>query len=492
MAVRRSQTFSILEELKPDDWSGFKDYLASPFFFKPRGKAAVLPDFVDVLCEHYSDGNKKNAQTPDYKDLWWELYTNGKIDRARINNLLVELEKHLNTFFAHRSLKEDEQMLNKVLVLGHLNQRNSDTPPIRKYVETKLKKFEDKLGEGKDEATDDWYYKYRLQVENNKFFNKEDDTNNHLNKLLGNLDVFYVLERLKFTCISLDRKQILNSNAKGLELRRFKHYLKDMKPTVWEKSSIFRLYYHLFMGLTEEDDKEIHYERLEKEFLQESRKIAGLEQTNFRYVIINHYVRKINQGDAAYKEKLHLFFEELLNRELIIFNGKLEDTYYRNIVLNALELGEWGWTEDFVEEYKDKIRPLSRAKDTYAYSKGLLAYNKKNPDYDEAIKWLNKMESKHVFLEIWRRSLLVRVLYDSNEGDFIPFTNSFKAYVGKKDLGERGKNYQIFLKLLERVMRRPSFDKTKTFYKRLRKDIEENENLINKQWLLGKLEEKSK
>ncbi len=492
MSVRRSQTFSILEELKPDDWSGFKDYLASPFFFKPRGKAAVLPDFVAVLCEHYIEGNKKNAKTPDYEDLWWALYANKKVDRARINNLLVELEKHLNTFFAHRSLKDNEQMLNKVLVLGYLNQRNPDSPPIRKYVGNKLKKFEDKLVEGRNEATDDWYYKYRLQVENSKFFNKEDDTNGSLNKLLVNLDVFYVLERLKFTCVSLDRREVLNSKAKGLELKAFKGYLKDIKPALWEESSIFRLYYHLFMGLTEEEGKEAHYEQLEMEFLGASRKISNLEQTNFRYVIINYYVRKINQGDAAYKEKLHLFFEELLNRELIIFKGKLEDTYYRNIVLNALGLGEWAWTEKFVEDYRDKIRPLSRAKDTYAYSKALLVYNKKHPDYDEAIEWLNKMESKHVFLEIWRRSLQVRVLYDSNEGDFVSFTNSFNAYVGKKDLGERGKNYRTFLKLLVRIMKRPFFDKTETFYKRLREDIEKEKNLINKQWLIDKLEEKSK
>ncbi|MFK7904778.1 MAG: hypothetical protein AB8B69_06620, partial [Chitinophagales bacterium] len=375
MSVRRSQTFSILEELKSDDWSGFKDYLASPFFFKPRGRGAVLPEFVAILSEHYFDGFKKNAEIPDYKELWWALYVNKKMDRGRINNLLVELEKHLNTFFAHRSLR-DEQMLGKVLVLGHLNQRKPDSPPIRKYVATKLKKFEDKLGEGKAEATDDWYYKYRLQVENSIFFNKADDTNSHLNKLLGNLDMFYLLERLKFICVSLDRKQVLNSDAEGLELKAFTHYLKGIKSVVWEESVVFRLYYHLFMGLIEEEDKAIHYERLEEEFLSESRKIIDREKTNFRYVIINYYVRRINQGDIVYKEKLHLFFEELLHQGLIIIKGKLEDTYYRNIVLNALDLGKWDWTQDFIETYKDKIRPQSRAKDTYAYSKALLAYNK--------------------------------------------------------------------------------------------------------------------
>ncbi|MEZ4885731.1 MAG: hypothetical protein R3E32_13440 [Chitinophagales bacterium] len=496
--TKQSQTFRILRSFEEKEWQDFKDYFKSPFFFKPRGKEAVLPDVLDALYEYYMVFAKKDANgevlNPNDNYLWEKLRQDGGADPRIINNWLSNLDRHLDIFFRYQWMKEDNSLEKGIWTLKYLHRRGLEDEFTHKYYVNKLKKFENKFHAAKEKSSSHWYHRFILEMEKSVVFKLEDNfkRGEYIKEGLKHLEFFYLHEKLKYIGLFIDRSKIVDANIEDLNLPAFLPYLEHLKPLIWNESPLFRLYYYLLMGLTE-DDGNVHYEQLQKEFFEVALKIPLHERNNIRELIFNFLIRQINLGKSEYKRILYTFYVELLKRDFLLVQGKLGYAIYRNVVAIALDIGEWDWTKEFIEKYEKKLTPFHRAEDIYAYCQALLYVYRKEPDYATAISWLNKMTSKFIFFEIWRRTLLIICYYDTQESLTLPVEaeiNNFKEYLRNKELKERILPYQNFARFISRILKTATFNKNKGKYIRLKKEIEEAKWIVHREWLLKKLEER--
>ncbi len=497
MSSMKSQTFYILRGFDNKDWQDLKYYFESPFFFNPQTREPILPTFVNVLYEYFESRVEENPQNPSYEYVWSKLYgREEKIDTKRITNLLSKLEDHLNTFFAHRLVKDDSSLLNSTRVLKYLNGRTSQSEDTRKYFKRKLSKFERYFIKEKEQSSEYWYACYLLEVEKGVFFKTEDKFNRdtYLKKIVENLDFFYVLDKLKYLCILLDRSKTTDGDISDLSIEEFSDYLEVFKTAMSDVSPLFKMYYHLLMGLTKEDYT-IHYQRLEKEFLKSGLEISSRERINIGEFIINYYVRRINKEETEYRGILYSFYLDSLKRDLITLNGRIGYGKYRNIIIIAIQEGKWEWAKEFAKDYQNKIHPIHRAKDSYSYAQAILSFSQEKPDYEQTVTYLGQIHSRFVFFVLWRRTLLIMCYYELGE----PYSktlehelDSFKQYIYKKELKERTESYQNFVRLLRRVVKMTVFEDAQTNYQLLLREIKEIKKLVHRDWLLEKLKSKAK
>ncbi len=495
--TRQSQTYYILQDFEKKDWQDLKDYFDSPFFYKkPKSGLSVLPDFVKLLSQHYQDGNNKSVSPPDAEYLLSRLYLNKKIGIKRINNLLSKLEEHLNVFFAHRKLKEDRPHLSNTLTTESLNERDFKGVHLRKYMENKLNKFEKELNKVKEQDATYWLNQYFL-AQIKYLFNQSDakfKQDTYLNQIIEYLNLFYVIEKIKHWCSLLDRDKSIYSTIDEDALEAFEEYVeKWIGAKITEKKPpVFYLYYNYLKCLRYEDEF-IHFENLRRLFLEHSKEISLLDRTNFRRAILNYFILQINKGKVEYMYELHTFHRELLEiGALQDGRGNFRYGDYRNIIVVALKVDEWEWAAAFAEDFKDRIKPDQHAMNTYVYCQGLLCYYKAEPDYEEAISWLDKVNDRFVFSELWARMLKIKCRYDADSLDpLVEYDiKSFSEYLRRNKQVANVKAYQACIKILKRIAGKRNLKRTGKTYLNLKKAIEENKLLLHRAWLLQKLEEK--
>lgn len=494
--TRQSQTYYILQDFEKKDWQDLKDYFNSPFFYKkPKSGLSALPNLIKLLSEYYHDGNRKSAPSPDAKYLLSKLYPNKKVDKRRINNLLSKLEEHLNIFFAHRKLNEDKPFLSNALTLESLNERDFKESHLRKYMENKLNKFEKELNTIQEQDADYWLNQYFLAQTKSLFYQSDGKFNQdiYVNDTIQNLNLFYIIEKMKYWCSLLNRNASIYSSLDEDTIEAFEEYVEKLSAKITkEKPPVFYLYYNYFKSLIYQDES-IYFKNLQRLFIDHNTQISAFDQTNFRRAILNYFSLQINNGKAEYMYELHAFYRELLEiGALQDRRGNYRYGDYRNIIVVALKVDEWEWAAAFAEGFKNQIKPDQHAMNTYVYCQGLLCYYKADPDYEGAIDWLEKVNDRFVFSELWARMLKIRCRYDANSSDLLVEYDikSFSEYLRRNKKVANVKAYQTCIQILKRIAGKRNLKKTGKTYLNLKKAIEENKFLLHKDWLLQKLEEK--
>lgn len=501
MTAIQSQTLRILRSFDEREWQDLKNYFDSPFFYNPQSRDPILPNLVKVLCDYFQlnkiqeDGEFEN---PSHAYLWEKLYRNKETNKTRINNLLSSLEGHLTHFFAHLELQDDSSELKDVMALQYLNREKDKSLAIRKYFASRVNKTEKKFKRNKEERPDNWYQKYLLEKVKSSFFKMETKfkREKYLKDLVKNLDFFHLTEKLKYLCVLVDRSIYVESSVSDLYIEDFKAYLEEMKPIVGKSSPIFKLYYYLFIALTDENQA-YYYELLEKEYFSNGLKITNHERNDIRESLVNYYIRQANLDKEGYLETLFQFYKEGLGleRNLILSNGKLTYGNYRNIVVVAVKTGNWQWAKDFTDTYKKNIEPDFHAESVYSYCQAFLCIQSEIPDYETALSHLENMDSKYIFIDVWRRTLSIKCYYelgDSYAKLLEASLDSFIVYLRQKPNKKRLLLYKNFVLLLGRIVRLHVPDKSHKKYISLKKKIQEEEHLVQREWLLEKLAEKVK
>jgi hypothetical protein len=167
--------------------------------------------------------------------------------------------------------------------------------------------------------------------------------------------------------------------------------------------------------------------------------------------------------------------------------------FYLNTVSIALEAGETGWTEMFINKYKDEVFTDFR-ENSFNLANSILHYWKK--DYDNALNFAAKVTVEEFAFKVNIRSLYLKIYYDLNETE--PFYSHIDAlrhfYTKNKEVPRLYRallaDYAGYSKKLFDLKNNElanDYEITK-----LKKEISANKSLINKTWLLKKVTELEK
>lgn len=468
--MTNSKLISLLKTFKKSEWRRFKEFLASPYF----NKRSDLIYFFNYLANVYpSFSDKKLAKEVIFK----KLYPNLSYDDKQMRYLM------------NYTLKAAEQFLGQQK-LESLSLRNNYI--LEELVDRKLEKhakgYFDKLEENQNllqEKTINFYYsQYKLADTANKHFNnqklRKDDKNLDLSS--NNLDLFYLVNKFKYSCEMLSRQKVFSTNY---DLFFTDHIFNFLKQSNYLEVPLIALYAQIYKMLLKNDTSE-HFEKLKELIQLHNSVIPAIEKQHIYFYAINYCSQQMrnNIRRTYYANECLSLYLDGIEQEFLFINQFLSPWTFKNVIRLGLNLKKYDWTEQFIQNYYKKLAAEFQ-EDAMHYNLADLYYRKKN--YTDAQRHLQLVEYTDVFYNLDAKEMLLKIYYENDEIESLfSLIASFSIYLrrNKKISNNIRDTYLNFAMLLHQIVRT-----TKAKIPLLVNKINQTKLVANRNWLLQICEE---
>ncbi len=333
-----------------------------------------------------------------------------------------------------------------------------------------------------------YYQEFLFKEQEVAFFDKQ-KVHSHdqsLQEAIDNLDIYYLTQKLKYSCEMVNRLNMLTSDYRLKLLDEILTYL-DKEPHYHIPS--VAIYQSILLCLRE-PEVEAHFGNLKDLLDKYATKFDPDEARGMYLYAINYCVGKINRGNQQYVTELFELYKRLLESQIIFENKYLSPWTYMNIVVVGSRNQAFEWTENFIHEYHTSLAPQFRD-NAYNYNLAYLYYNQKK--YGKAQKLLNEVIFDDVFYYIESKSLLLRIYYELEEIDvMMALCEAFKIYLRRNKLIAENKRemYLNFIKITLKLSRIPR-GKNEVL-EEVMQLTKNTKLLVNAKWLQEKIEQKMK
>lgn len=305
-----------------------------------------------------------------------------------------------------------------------------------------------------------------------------------LQEAINNLDIYYLSQKLKYSCEMVNRKNMLIA---GYRLQMLDEILQYLEKEPLDHIPPVAIYRSILLCLRE-PDHETHFDHLKILLEKYSDKFDPDEARGMYIYAINYCVGKINRGNTHYLAELFELYKQLLDNRIIFEDKYLSPWTYMNIVVVGIRNQSFEWTENFIHQYQSILAPQFRD-NAYNYNLAYLYYNQQQ--YGKAQKLLNTVVFEDVFYSIEAKSLLLRIYYEVGETEpLLALCDAFKIYLRRNKLIADNKRelYLNFIKIIARLSKIPKGRKESL--QDLLIQMQNTKNIVNLKWLEKKIQEK--
>ena len=194
----------------------------------------------------------------------------------------------------------------------------------------------------------------------------------------------------------------------------------------------------------------------------------------------------MNKGDIEFTKEYLDIHEWGIREELILKNGILSPTSFRNYVIAGLRIGEMERVEKYIN---NNLHFLEEYRRDNALNFNLARLNWWKKDYEKVLEYLNKVNYDDIWYNINSKNYLLASFYEMDEIDAL-YSNidSFVAFLRReKSLDATRKRRHInFTNFLKRLINK---SENKAQLSKLKEEVEAEKEIVNKSWLLEKIEE---
>ena len=237
-----------------------------------------------------------------------------------------------------------------------------------------------------------------------------------LQEVSNRLDVYYLVEKLRYCCKMLNLENILNVKY---DLQLGDEILRFLEGHHLAKVPAIALYLNVLKMLRNKEDDD-YFQKVRYLIDQYGALFSTAELKEFYTSILNYCTFRINRfNDGKYRTEYLDINKALLKKGLLFEKDELSPWRYTNLVNVGLKTKQVEWTRLFIEEYKEKL-PEEYRESMYAYNSGLMNYYLKN--YEQAQRLIFNIEIKDIPLNILNRSLLVKIYYESDQTELLLFS----------------------------------------------------------------------
>lgn len=296
------------------------------------------------------------------------------------------------------------------------------------------------------------------------------------------LDIFYMATKLKMLC-ELINSQNVRSGA-------YEFFLgNEIEAKVSQGAFIdtpaILIYYHILQTLT--DPAEIsHFENLQTQLVRHSKKFDQDELRDMYKYLMNYCIKKINQGDSTFLNRLFETYQTVLENKAI-YNGRyLSQWDFKNIVVVGIRAGENKWVESFIET---KVQDLvtSEQKNARTYNTAYLAFS--NGQYHQALRLLQDVEFTDIYYQLDMRSIILKCYYEMQDSDALNYhLSAFRLYLSRnKEISDYQRTiYRNLIKFAGKLMHVQGFPMKA---QALRQAIEDTKQIADLNWVRRKAEQ---
>lgn len=470
--MRSSKIYSILEHFDKYEQNRFRKYLASPYFNKDE----KLIQLFEILLSDISSSKKRDLSK---EEVWTRLKLEKDYDDVRFRKYRSDLLKLLEGFLAQQVY--DSNPLHQATYLIDAVSKKKMEKLYNSTIKTARRLSEQQLHKPAS------YYYYQYEIEKNFYdlldFEKKRADRTNMEDIANNLDYFYLAEKLRMYCAVLAQQSFSSQEYQLLFIEEILSHIKDINI---EEVAPVAIYYQVYLTLTQKENEE-HYYKLKKLLDLHSLNFPKQEALSLYYSAINYCIQKLNAGNQIFVEEVFKIYNDLVSKEIIFVNDELSPWDFKNIIVIALRLGKFDWTEDFIKTYNHKLPEESRNNAVTYNLAQLYFYQKK---YDNVIQQLSNVEYEDVSYNLNSKTMLIATYYETDE--IIPLYSlfdSFNAYLNRnrKIPEDRKKYYKNLIKYTKKMTKMPPGDKKAL--EKLKTEISSTPNIVNVNWLREKIAE---
>ncbi|MCB0686431.1 MAG: hypothetical protein KDC53_07895 [Saprospiraceae bacterium] len=425
---------------------------------------------------------REGAESPSKEDMYDLIMNQEAYDDIRFRKLCSDALQLIERFLSSELFFND-MLLESTTRLRALS-RKEFMPLYNTHlnrVHTLMDRFPEKGSE---------YYHFRYQIEKNAFTVRQSNLQRfkiaNIDAILDNLDIFYVIEKLKYYCEVLSRRTFLKHEYQN---RLIDEIIDLIKQGAFDHIALIKIYYQIVLTHLYPEEESYYFDL--KAQLYTHNQILPRDQMKEIYTsALNYCTRKINQGRDDFIQEAFETYKQLLEKELLYDRNQLSHWTYKNLVVLALRLGEYEWARNFILEYQEKI-PMQFRQNAVSYNLAQLYFYQKK--YQKVIELLQTVEYEDVTYNLGAKTMLFGTYYEMQEWEALhALGESFKVFIHRrKNIIPEGRrnSYLNLIKYTLRLYRFGFRDKDKI--RQLMSQIESSgQEIASATWLKEKVSDK--
>lgn len=468
--MQHTRLFILLGTLDPSEWRRFDRWVHSPWVHQH----ADTTRFWDLIAAQGLD-------TLSAETAFAQLYPAEPYDDAQMRTLRKYLLRLLLDFLAQESVEQDHWMKT------YQGLRALRSKGTEKIFERQLRQADQRLTQV--EAHDADHYLRRYWLEELKL----EYTAQHSPRLLAEslqdanqaLDTHYLAEKLRLLMGAANRQ---GGNATPEALPLAEVVLSHVAQHYHTQPPLIQACYQAYHAMVAQGQPQTEAYRALRYLLQAAgNRLARDLRINLYFSTINVANALYQRGQESYLRDMLDLYREMLDQGLLQTGGLLSVHNYKNIVTLALRLGEYAWTEQFIEANRTDLPEQAQA-GVYHYNLANLRSHQGR--YREALRHLQQVEFIDPFYQIGYKMLQLKIYYECDEIEaLLSLATTFRTFVRRqRQLPQRRKQAYLNFTRFTRALFMVKLGRQANLAA-LAEEIEAAEALIEKGWLKTKLEE---
>ena len=470
--MHNSKLYSILEHFDKYEQNRCRKYIQSPYF----NKNETLSELFDIMIDHINSGKKTEITK---EKIWCKISDGQPYNDVRFRKHFSDLLKLIEGFLAQQ-IFEESPLHQATYLIEAVGKKKID-----KLYNSTMKSARHLSNKNEYRASSYYYYQY--QIEKNFYDLTETETKRtdrtNVEEIANYLDIFFLSEKLRIYCTVLNRQHLVSDEYKLLFLDEI---LSHIKKYDYENIPPIAIYYQIYLTTVDKENID-HYYKLKSLLEEHSLKFPQQEALRIYLSAINYCIRKINNGNLKFLEELFQVYNELIQKEIIFINNELSPWTFKNIVVLALRLGKYDWTEHFIFNYNQKI-PDAFRENAVTFNLAQLYFYQKA--YDKVIEQLRNVEYEDVSYNLVSKSMLIATYYETEEHEPLhSLFESFRVYLNRhSNIPEtKRKNYKNLIKFTKKLTKIMPGDQKAI--QKIKEEVAASKNIASMNWLKEKIAE---
>lgn len=445
--MQQTRLIRLLSTLNSAEFRRLEEFVHSPYF----NKSETVKSLFEFLKPFYPTFDSKYLTV----DLAISRIFGTDVPSAQpLHDVSSSMTRVVEEFFAIESLRSNESEMK-----FHLSNSLLEEGRLWYFNKIWTKSIAQVKKEGRD-ATD-WLVQFRMWEQGLRFAQLdkrrigETPLDTRMQRTLEKLDRFYLTQKLQLGCEVLNRRRIVNTTYEPELLEELASYLKDADSEL-AKEPVIQLYTLVLELLKETSDEAFARLMQALETNQDLlSKATGLAMYSYAQ---NYCIRQINKGRKEFLNTLFLLYQQMLSNQFLLEeDGSLAHWNYKNITTVALRLRKFDWVNDFLGNFKAKLKEDIR-ESVYRYN--LAAANYEQADYTAALKLLQQTTFTDVHYDLSARSMILKIYYEMEDDDALGYAiQAFEVFLRRnksisKDHFQIHKNLVRFVKKINRLRNR--------------------------------------
>ena len=350
--MRNFKLFQILSQFDKLEQNRIRKFISSPYFNKDK---VVLALFELVVAE-INAGSQ--GEWPKER-IWAKLATELPFDDTRLRKYQSDLLKLIEQYLIQQEFEADTFASQAYLL------RSIKKKKLRKLHNSTLKTVKE-IPE-KTPHRDGNYYLGQFLVETSydqliSDFEEKKTEKTNLEEMSKLLDYFYIGEKLKIYCEVLSRKKFAKHEY---DISLIDEILSFAERFEYQEIPFIAIYYQIFKMYVEPQEVN-HYYKFQNLLSESSHFFPSSQEKVFYDFAQNYCINQLNQGNSLFLKELFGVYKDVIAKGFFTIEGRMESLEFRNIVVVGLRMGEYEWTENFINNY---ITPALKRDCEKRYSK---------------------------------------------------------------------------------------------------------------------------